>query len=174
MIAELHPLWELLNQYFDQARSLIDGLTIDQLNWRPIEGETEGEATNSLYGMTLHISFIALNSAARVANRAPQFYPEMELGNTGLIAVAEHPERALELLKAAQAAVHEMMDSLTTEQLDEMRERRFGNWVAPSKSVRWMLTHVLDHTALHVGHMEITRQLLNRKEFHQEEFRQAV
>lgn len=51
---------------------------------------------------------------------------------------------------------------LTAEQLDELRERRFGNWVAEPQTVRWLMWHILEHAALHVGHMELARQLVLR------------
>jgi len=63
-------------------------------------------------------------------------------------------------LNEAQTFVRHTLETLAPEQLEELRERRVGNWVGESKSVRWMILHVLDHAALHVGHMEITHQLL--------------
>ncbi len=160
MLVEIKPLWELLEHYFREARKLVEGLSTEQLNWKPLEGDAQSEASNSLYGIALHIAFVSMSIAANIAGQPPPDYPEMRNGNSGLETVGESPERAIELLNEAQTYVEDILNSITPEQLEEMRERHAGNWVGEPKSVRWLLLHMLDHTALHVGHMEITHQFV--------------
>jgi hypothetical protein len=77
--------------------------------------------------------------------------------------MAEYQEkmlRALQLLEEARLFVREVEENLTGEQMEELRQRRFGNWVAEPRTVRWMMWHILEHTALHIGQMELTRQLV--------------
>lgn len=160
MLAELQPLTEMLDAAFEKAQELLKGLNQQQLNWRPIEGATREEMTSSLYGLALHLSFVALNGANRIIGRAPDIYPEAEQGNNGIQAHGESAARALQVLVEAQTRVREVAEALTSSQLEEIRERRFGNWVAEPKTVRWMMWHILEHMMLHIGHMELTRQLV--------------
>ena len=160
MLAELKPLMELLDAFFEETKELLDGLNVDQLNWRPISGDDSGEATNSLYGLALHISFVAMRGASNAARRIMPEYPEMNSGNNAVSTRGESAERAIQILNEAQLFVRDVLFHLTPEQLEELRERRVGNWVGEPKSVRWLMLHILEHTALHIGHMELTRQLL--------------
>lgn len=162
MLAELQPLVEMLDAWFTEARELLKDLSKQQLNWRPIAGTAREETTSSLYGLALHLSFVALNGANRAGGRAPDVYPEMANGNNGIDTQGENAERALQILTEAQTRVREVAETLTDEQLEELRERRFGNWVGEPKTVRWMMWHILEHTALHVGQMELTRQFVTQ------------
>ena len=160
MLAEMKPLLELLEHYFRETRKLVEGLSTEQLNWRPISAETQNEATNSLYGLVVHIALGVMQIAGRAAGKSPPDFPELHNGNMGIETVGEGPDRAIELLNEAQIFVQDVLENMTAGQLEEVRQRRVGNWVAEPKTVHWMLLHVLDHTALHVGHMELTRQLV--------------
>jgi hypothetical protein len=57
-------------------------------------------------------------------------------------------------LDAVDAETREVFSALTPADLDGMRETE-GRTVA----VRWGILHVIDHTSLHLGHMQITYQL---------------
>ncbi len=160
MLAEIEPLLDILDHYFREIRKLVGGLSTEQLNWKPLQGETQSEATNSLYATTLHISFVAIRIAAGAADKAPPDFPEMHQGNNGLEAIGTAPDRAIEMLNEAQLFVHDSAENLTEEQLAEVKQRRYGE----PKSVRWMMLHILDHTALHVGHMELLHQLVSKEE----------
>jgi hypothetical protein len=104
-----------------------------------------------------------MRGAANAGGRTLEREPEMSLGNNGIEAQGENAEHAVQVLEKARTFVREVAEGLTAEQLEELRERRFGNWMAEPKTVRWMMWHILEHTALHVGHMELTRQLVLRK-----------
>ena len=159
MVHELQSLVEMLDAFFVEAQQLLTGLSSEQLNWRPTQSEAREEMTSSLYGLALHMALVAIRGAARAGGRVPGEYPELSQGNSGIESRGESPEHAIQLLEEACISVREVATSLSSEQLDEMRERRFGNWVGEPKSVRWMMWHILEHTALHIGHMELTRQL---------------
>lgn len=162
MLTELETLVEMLDAYFGQAQTLLQDLNREQLNWRPIEGETRAEMTSTLYGLALHLSFVAMRGAANVGGLHLDEYPEMAQGNNGIDTQGESPQRAIQLLEEARVLVREVAEKLTCEQLEELRERRFGNRVVEPKTVRWLMWHILEHTALHIGHMELTRQLALR------------
>lgn len=160
MLTELQPFVEMLDLFFAEARKLLEGLNTDQLNRRPIQDEAREEASSSLYGLALHMSLVAMRGATQASGRQLASYPEMFQGNNGINTPGESADRPIQVLNEAQAFVRIVAESLTAAQLDELRERRFGNWVAEPKTVRWMMWHILEHTALHIGHMELTRQLV--------------
>src|SRR5260370_40072469 len=101
MLAELQPLTEMLDAFFGEARELLQDLSKEQLNWRPLQGETREEMTSSLYGLALHTAFVAINGAAKAGGRRPDTYPEMTRGNSGIESKGESPERARQLLEKA-------------------------------------------------------------------------
>jgi hypothetical protein len=57
---------------------------------------------------------------------------------------------------AVQVETREVFSAFTAADLEGTREVR-GKRVA----VRWGILHVIDHTSLHLGHMQITYQLWN-------------
>ncbi len=159
MLAELQVFTDLLNSWFSEAQRLLQDLSTEQLNWRPLVGETREQMSSSLYGLALHTSFVAMRGAANAGNRTLENYPELVQGNNGIESISEGAERALALLEEARLFVRDVASSLTESELEEMRQRRFGSVIVEPKSVRWLLWHVLEHTALHIGQMELTRQL---------------
>lgn len=48
MVSEMHTLMELLDNAFEEAQSLLQNLSIEQLNWRPITGESRAEMISSV------------------------------------------------------------------------------------------------------------------------------
>jgi hypothetical protein len=58
------------------------------------------------------------------------------------------------ILDGVAAETREVLSTLGAEELEGTREAR-GREVP----VRWCILHVIDHTALHLGHMQLTYQL---------------
>ena len=113
MLTEMETLIEMLDAYFGQAKNLLQDLSREQLNWRPIQGETRSEMTSSLYGLALHLSFVAMRGAANVGGLQLDEYPEMAQGNNGIDAQGENPQRAIQLLEEARVLVREVAEKLT-------------------------------------------------------------
>jgi TolB-like protein len=63
-------------------------------------------------------------------------------------------EALLDGLDKTMALTREVLASVTSEMLDETR-----NYKGQQVTVRYILARVLGHVALHVGHIQITRQL---------------
>jgi len=55
---------------------------------------------------------------------------------------------------AAGKMTMEILSALTEKQLEESRK-----WRERSVSLRWCILHAIEHYALHLGHMQLTRQL---------------
>ena len=69
---------------------------------------------------------------------------------TAGVGVGELKER----LESAGRITTEVLSGLKASELDEDRK-----WQDKTVSVRWCILHVIDHTAQHLGHMQLTLQL---------------
>ncbi len=148
MIAELANYLERLEDLRGQISSVIAGLPAEALNWRPLENSDH--ATNSLAALAAHSAgaehfWIAEVVGGRPAtrNREAEFATE-----------ASSSAEIVRLLENAALETRDVFQSLRETDLNDTREAA-GRMV----SVRWCLLHVIDHTSLHLGHMQITFQL---------------
>jgi uncharacterized damage-inducible protein DinB len=149
LTGELANYLERIEDLRGQMAGLVAGLPTQALNWRPFQGEGD-LAANSLAALVAHsagaerfwiVEVVGGHPAAR--NRAAEF--------------AEEASSSMEIIgwladTARQSS--EVFAGLSDADLDSTR--RTEGHILP---VRWCLLHVIDHTALHVGHMQITRQL---------------
>jgi uncharacterized damage-inducible protein DinB len=134
-----------LNELHNDVRSAIEGLTQTALDWTPYSG------INSISVLTVHIA------------GAERFWlSDVVLGvDSGRDREAEfqvqdlEPEVLAGRLTESWAFAQSVMGELTLQDLDAIRiSPRDGREV----TVAWALGHILKHTALHVGHIQITRQ----------------
>jgi uncharacterized damage-inducible protein DinB len=151
VLTELDNYLQRIEDLRGQVRALIADLPAEALNWRPTENIAE-HATNSLAVMAAHVAgaehfWIAevIGNYPMTRNRDAEFKLE----------VADATE-LLRRFEAVEVETREVFSTLAAADLDGMREAR-GKTVA----VRWGILHVIDHTALHLGHMQITYQLWN-------------
>jgi uncharacterized damage-inducible protein DinB len=149
MIPELENYHERIKNLRDQVIDLIAALPAEALNWRPIEA-VEDHAMNSLAIMAAHVAgsehfWIAevIGGYPATRNREAEFVTE----------VTDSAELRQRLEKAG-AETRKVLSRLPAAELESTREAR-GRTIP----VRWALVHVIDHTALHLGHMQITYQL---------------
>ncbi len=143
MLPEVAAYVDELGELHAQAKKLIQ-LDASALDYVP------GKGLNSMCAIVTHMAgsqkwWIGENLDRRDMHRDR----EAEFHAAG-VAPAELAKRLDESL----AFVIESVGKLTPEMLAETRIAR-GQPV----SVRYILCHVLAHTSIHVGHLEITRQL---------------
>ena len=149
MLPEVESYLERIEDLCGQIIKLIGDLPSEALNWRPIEGEGE-HGTNSLAVLAAHVA-----GAERfwigesLGNRPPSRVREAEFAVK--VADASDLVRGLE---EAEVETREVLSTLTRDDLEGVRQVR-GRAVP----VRWCILHVIDHTALHLGHMQLTYQL---------------
>jgi uncharacterized damage-inducible protein DinB len=151
VLAELSSYLQHIEDLRGQVRGLIADLPAEALNWRPIEGVDE-HATNSPAVLAAHVAgaehfWIAEVIGGRPTTRDRDAEFRLEVTD------------AFELIRrfdSVQVETREVFSTLTATDLEGTRETR-GKTV----SVRWGILHVIDHTALHLGHMQITYQLWN-------------
>ncbi len=149
MLPECDNYAKMLDDLRGQMVKLLAGLPAEALNWRPIEGGDE-HATNSLAVMAAHAAGAEHFWIHEVAgdqpptrNRPAEFVTEVE-----------GPEPLLEKLEANRQETREVLAGLTAADLDSSRQA--GDRMVP---MRWAILHAVEHTALHLGHMQITYQL---------------
>lgn len=128
----------------------VDGLPQAALDWTP------GPDMNSLCVLVVHITGAERYWVGDVALGDPSGRDrDAEFRARGLDATALKGR-----LAASEAYIRAGLERLPVGNLTQMRD-------APGRSaqfsVGWALLHALEHTALHLGHAEITRQLWDQQ-----------
>jgi uncharacterized damage-inducible protein DinB len=149
MLSELDSYLQRIEDLRGQVSELIAGLPAEALNWRPIEGQEE-YTTNSLAVLATHVAgaehfWIGEIVGGHPTTRDRDAEFTVEIGGAADL---------VQLLEQTGAETQEVFGTLNPEELDGTREAR-GRTVP----VRWCILHVIDHTALHLGHMQLTYQL---------------
>lgn len=149
MTGELANYLERIEDLRGQMADLVAGLPAEALNWRPFQGKGD-LSINSLAGLVAHstgaerfwiVEVVGGGPATR--NRAAEFVQE-----------ASSPKDVVQWLADTGQQTKRVLASLSDTDLDRLCQVE-----EHSLPVRWCLLHVVDHTALHLGHMQITRQL---------------
>lgn len=149
MLSELDNYLARIDDLRAQARATIADLPAESLNWRPIEGSGD-HAMNSLTVLAAHVAGAEHFWIAEVIGRQPRTRDR----DAEFAAVAADAAEIVRRLDAVAAETREVFAALGEADLDGTREAR-GRTV----TVRWGILHVIEHSALHLGHMQITRQL---------------
>jgi hypothetical protein len=156
MNPELEHYLRYLDDLRGQVRELIAATPVEGLNWRPVEG-VDDHAMNSLAVMATHAAGAEHFWIAEVVGRRPatrhrpaEFTVEVESAGPLLARLDE-----------LAAESHSVFQELTEADLAGSRQ-------APDRvvTVRWAIMHAVEHTALHLGHMQITYQLFNAGKSH--------
>ena len=149
MNPELEHYLHMIEDLRGQVRDLIADLPAEALNWRPLP-EAEDHAVNSLAVLAAHVAGAEHFWIAEVIGG----YPATRDRPAEFAMHVDDPDNLLQRLDEVGVETQDVFSRLTEEDLDGMREA----WDKPV-SVRWGILHVIDHTALHLGHMQITYQL---------------
>ena len=149
MISELANYLERIEDLRSQISGLIAELPAEALNWRPIEGKDD-HATNSLAVLATHIAGAEHFWIAEVVGD----WPETRDRDAEFATVATNAAEIIQLLEKNALETREVFSTLGESELNGTRQTR-GRTVP----VRWCILHVIDHTSLHLGHMQITYQL---------------
>jgi uncharacterized damage-inducible protein DinB len=149
MLSELDNYLRRIEDLRGQVIDLIGDLPPEALNWRPVEGDDD-HATNSLAVIATHLAGAEHFWIGEVIGRRPSTRDrEAEFGIT-----ANDAADLIRLLEKAGTETKEILSELS--EADLIGTRAVKDRTVP---VRWALLHVVDHTALHLGHMQITYQL---------------
>jgi uncharacterized damage-inducible protein DinB len=155
----VHPFFqdylERLQESHEDIRREIENLPQEALDWVPLDGAT------SLCAIVVHamgaerywIGDVAMEESSN-RDRDAEFRAK------GLSALA-----LLEKMAANVAYAQSALERLTLESLILQRVSRLGARSAGGKTltVGWALLHALEHTASHVGQIQIQRQLWDQR-----------
>ena len=147
--AELEHYLQMIEDLRGQVGELLAGLPAEALNWRPIEGDDD-HATNSLAVLAAHIAGAEHFWITQVVGGRPVTRDR----DAEFAAQATNATELRRRLDETGSTTREVLSALREMDLDGTREVK-GRTV----SVRWCILHVIDHTALHLGHMQLTYQL---------------
>jgi uncharacterized damage-inducible protein DinB len=149
MTSELEHYLQMIEDLRGQAGELIVGLPTEALNWCPIDGDDD-HTTNSLAVLAAHIAGSEHFWITQVVGGRPVTRDR----DAEFAAVTDNADQLRRRLDKAGVETREILSALKAADLDGTREVK-GRTV----SVRWCILHVIDHTALHLGHMQLTYQL---------------
>lgn len=147
MIPELDHYAQAFEQLHADAARALDGLSAEALNWRPLEGD---ESTNSLAMTLTHLAGSERYWVGEVAGEQPAHRDREAEFRARAASAAE----LTALLDQAGALTRQTLERLPPEKLEEtvaLRDRTVTR--------RWAVLHALEHIAIHIGHMQLTRQL---------------
>ncbi|MFZ1398064.1 MAG: DinB family protein [Candidatus Promineifilaceae bacterium] len=149
MLMETAAYLERIEDLRAQIAKILQTVPQEALNWRPDE-ETESHEMNSLAVMATHVAGAehfwigeVVGQLAATRNRDAEF--EMVVADTAVL---------LQKLEAVRSQTRTILQNLTQADLDGVRPARDRQ-----VTTRWAILHVIDHTALHLGHMQMTAQL---------------
>jgi uncharacterized damage-inducible protein DinB len=152
MLSELENYQQRIEDLRGQVRELVADLPAEALNWRPLPPSMRSQAgeVNTLAVLAVHIAGAEHFWIGEVVGSLPASRDrDAEFATT-----AEDAADLVHLLEATGAETRQVFGRLKPSDLDGKREAR-GRTVA----VRWCILHVIDHTALRLGHMQLTYQL---------------
>jgi uncharacterized damage-inducible protein DinB len=149
MLSEIENYLQRIEDLRQQVSNLIADLPGEALNWCPIQGDQE-HSTNSLAVLAAHVAGAEHFWIAEVVGG----YPPTRDREAEFASQVTDAAKLLHLLETVGAETREVLPALSESDLDGTREIQDR-----TVSVRWGILHVIDHTALHLGHMQITYQL---------------
>jgi len=146
-----------LQEYLDRLHSLhaelqraIEGLPPAALDWSP------GPDLNSLAVLAVHVAGAERYWIGEVIGRDP----------SGRVRAAEFQTQGLSaenLIARLDAALTHSRTVLTTLAPADLDAKRSVPRDGREVSVAWALAHTLEHTAIHLGHLQIMRQLWDQR-----------
>jgi uncharacterized damage-inducible protein DinB len=141
---------ERLQTLHTQMQRAIEGLSQDALDWSP------GPDMNSIAVLAAHTASAQRYWIGDVAAQdASDRDRDAEFRTQGVDAAS-----LLARLDAALAHSRSVLEKLT---LSDLEATRISPRDGKEYSVAWALAHALQHTAIHVGHAQMTRQLWEQR-----------
>jgi len=152
---EIEAVWSQVEGALDELVGLTRGLDAERLHWRPAAGAGASEATNSLAVLATHalgsteealLWMIGGHSGER--DRAAEFAVSGEAGQTA------------EAIEARWASLRERIPAAIAPLDAAALEGSYQHSRRGSELGRKVLHGTATHVALHVGHAQLTRDLL--------------
>jgi hypothetical protein len=150
----MHPIFgeymKLLEALYGDFEKAIEGLSVEALDWTP------GADMNSLTVLIVHTTGATSFLVGEIAGDIPSNRDRAAEFKTAGWDEAKLKARLSESLGLVRGVVDKLtIDDLTKTKFSESRNRTYVYAEA--------VFHALDHTGLHVGHAQITRQLWDQR-----------
>lgn len=150
----MEQLFQDLLQRFETIHRAIESAVADlpaeALDWKP------GSDMNSIAVILAHTAGAWRYWVGDVAGDLPSGRVRSEEFETFNVDAAEMLER----LNGALATTRQVLGQLESSRLGE---RRTAGMFNEERTIGWALFHALEHTALHAGHIQMTRQLWDQR-----------
>ena len=153
MASELDLYLAELHQLLDRLCQSVDGLSEAQLNWKPPAPEA-----NSIYVIATHVLgnaeawVLGIACGQPIQRDRPAEFRAAGPDAAPIIARARDLSRRIEEALAA-------LDEAKVGELREAPPHLFGAGQPRSVTVREALMHVIEHASIHLGQIDVTRDL---------------
>ncbi len=149
MTLELEHYLQFLQDHLRQLDELIQDLSLEAVNWVPLADGTD-HATNSIAVLVAHVT------------GSEQFWVGELLGgltinrerDTEFQAVAADIASLRDRIQETDDMMRQVLTSVDPARLDETVQIR-----EHTLTLRWGVIHMIEHAAMHLGHIQLTRQL---------------
>jgi uncharacterized damage-inducible protein DinB len=142
----MKDFYDRLAELHHDLAAVVEGLPVEALDWAP------GPDTNSLAVLLTHTAGSERYWIGEVVGEEPADRKRAQ----EFEAHGRTPEELQELLDRALAHSRMVLSRLS---VDNLAEARVVALKGSSVTVSWALMHALEHTAVHLGHAQITRQV---------------
>ena len=149
---EVEAVWTQLEGALDHLVELTRGLDAERLNWRPAAGPNASEATNSLYVLATH--------TLGTTEEAMLFMLRGEPGERDRAAEFAAAGQTAEAIEERWASLRERIPAALAKIDASALDRSYEHPSRGTQHGRRVLHGTAHHVALHVGHAELTRDLL--------------
>lgn len=150
MLSILKAYFSRLNDLHDNLKKIIEGLPQQALDWTP------GEDMSSLGVLMAHVAGSERYWIGDIAGQDPSGRIREEEFRTYDLSAEQLSARLDTALEHSRGVLENMT-------LVDLESPRVVPHDGRTISTAWALTHSLEHTALHLGHAQLTRQLWNAK-----------
>lgn len=145
---EIKSYLEWIEKLRSRVSEIVTDLPSETLNWRPTE--SDNHATNSLAVLATHVAGSEHHWIYEMVGQQPATRDRP----AEFVTTAVKATELLAKLAAVGQETRQIMTTLTAASLDQTRTKDNHTF-----TVRWCIMHVIEHTALHLGHMQLTYQL---------------
>jgi len=149
LLPEIRQYIASLDDLRSQVAGIIRDLPPEGLNWRPTL-PAGADPTNSLAVLAVHVAGAEHFWIAECIGR----YPPTRDRDAEFRYVATSAEEPLARLRKVGEETQAVLEKLTAEELESSFMK--DDHAVP---VRWAIHHIIYHSGLHIGHMQLTYQL---------------
>lgn len=144
MLPELELIYGVVKDLHARIAHHVQDVDVEGLNWRPAPD------LNSIYANAIHVAGSQTWWVMeRIGGRDVERDRPAEFEASG-----SDPQEPVRRLAEAMRHTRLIFESLTKESMTDLRP---GIGDRPT-TIRWMALHLIEHAALHLGHIQITRQ----------------